>query len=1107
MIHSSYRLESRSTLTWLAVLVFMLIAVATLPMTELSRGIASYLPLHVALEVLSIVMGGMIFAIVWSTQSYVTAGRLLLIGVSALGVSLLDMLHALSYTGMPALVTPSSPDKAIHFWLAARLLMAIALLLCAWVPHRLDPWLNRRSRYVWLGLVLLVVALLTIWLLYFPDSLPSAFIDGKGLTDFKVGAEYALIALYLLAGTGFYRHASHQCVLSAANLAAASVVFAMGEYLLTLYGDVTDVYNLLGHVYKIIGFGFLYRGLFLRLVQQPFQQLKQAQASLQLTIDTLPDKLIEVSRDGTILQVFSEYDKDIVDPKIFHEGINARDVLPGPVARRCMQALRLAESTGSARNVSIEIIGDEQHRYFDLSISRKPQPAGIDATFLVLARETTEQVLQQQRLKTEARANALLLELEQRKQAKGETMYLEMALQGAQSISGSEFAFIHLITHDSNQIPAVISSRSSQGFEHLPEIWEPVVGSRQAVLVNDPKAVAVRISSTHSQVLWRFVSVPVIEAGRVCMVLSVGNKERAYTATDVDVLQRLADSFWRRIKLRRQDAVITRLSTALGQSPYPVLITDTQSRVEYVNEAFTRVSGYEPYEVIGKTPHVLKSGQTPAETYQDMWSKISRGQTWQGELINRRKDGSIYTEKATIYPVRNSAGEVTNYVAHKEDITPLKETEQRIHQLSHYDQMTGLANREVLEGRLKSLLSHGKEADLPVIVLWLDLDNFKAVNDSLGHDAGNLLLVKISNRLRQELGDQVTLSRVSGDAFVALLPHTDQQTAALLARHLLDVIQRPLRINERQLAISGSIGMSIYPGDSASVTGLLMNAETAMYRVKMEGRNGLRFFAQDMQEHSLRALEIASSLKQADMDKEFHMVYQPQLSLHDNTFVGAEALLRWSHPVWGDVSPGEFIPIAEQSGRILEIGTWVLKHVTQQMKTWRLAGLGHFSVAVNLSALQFVQPDLVKNVIEIVTKAGIASNCIEVELTESVALNNPLAAGRAISALRNAGFLVSIDDFGTGYSSMSYLKRFAVDKLKIDQSFIRDLESDADDQAIVTAIIQMAHSLGMKTIAEGVETEAQQAFLQQKNCDAIQGHRYSKPLPAADFEVFVRSHH
>ena len=1107
MIHSSYRLESRSALNWLVVLGLMLLAAVVLPMPELSRGLASYLPLHTVLEVLSLAVAGMIFAVVWSTQTYSSAGRLMLIGVFALGVSLFDLLHALSYKGMPPLVTPSDPEKAINFWLAARLLMAIGLLLCAWIPHRADEWLNRQSRYLWLGLILLVVGLLTVWFLYFPDTVPRTFIEDQGLTGFKIGFEYVLIALYLLAGVGFYRHAVHQCELSAANLAAASVVFAMGEYFFSLYGNVTDVYNLLGHTYKIIGFGFLYRGLFLRVVQQPFQALKQAQTSLQLTIATLPDKLIEVSRDGTILKIFSDYDRDKADVGLFREGANVRDILPGPMAERCLQAIGLAESTGSTRNVGIEIAGDEQNLYFDLSMSRKPQPDGVDTTFLVLARETTEQVLQQQRLKVEARVNALLLQLEESPLTKDESKYLEMASDGTQSISDSGFAFIHLTPSASNEVVFARSSGSSQGFEYFREIWEPAIDGQQVLVVNDPKQVQATISPTHGQVLLRFVSVPVMEAGRVCLVLSVGNRERSYAGTDVDVLQRLADAFWRGVKLRRQEAVITRLSTALGQSPYPVLITDTRSRIEYVNEAFTRVSGFELHEVIGKTPHILKSGQTSAQTYQDMWSKIRIGQTWQGELINKRKDGSIYTEKAMIYPVRNSAGEVTNYVAHKEDITLQRETEQRIHQLSNYDQMTGLANREVLEERLKHFIRRSKEAELPVTVLWLDLDNFKAINDSLGHDAGNLLLIKISNRLRQELGEQVTLSRVSGDGFVALLPHTDQQTAALLARHLLDVIQRPLRLNERQLAVSGSIGMSIYPGDSDSVTGLMMNAETAMYRVKMEGRNGLRFFSHDMQQHSLRALEIASALKQADMDKEFHMVYQPQLSLHDSSFIGAEALLRWSHPVWGNVSPGEFIPIAEQSGRILEIGSWVLKHVTQQMRAWREAGLGHFSVAVNLSALQFVQPDLVKNVIEIVAKAGIPSSCIEVELTESVALNNPLAAGQAISALRNAGFLVSIDDFGTGYSSMSYLKRFAVDKLKIDQSFIRDLERDDDDQAIVMAIVQMAHSLGMKTIAEGVETEGQLAILKQKNCDEIQGYYYSRPLLENDFEAFVRSHH
>jgi len=1105
-------------LTWIGTLAVVLVLLLLLPAPEMSRGLASYVPLHTILEVLAISVGAMIFAVSWSTQSYARAARLAILGVFVLGVSILDLLHALSYQGMPDFVTPSDSEKAINFWLAARFMLALGLLLVAWVPHSADAWLGRQSRYLWLGLITPVLVVVSVLLLFFPQYLPRTFIEGSGLTDFKLYFEYVLVVLYLLAAVGFYRHAGHGCHLSAANLAAASVIFAMSEYLLTLYADVTDVFNLMGHIFKIAGFAFLYRGVFVRLVQQPFQELEQARSSLELTIDTLPDQLIEVDRDGTLQKVHSG---EGAGPhfKRFTKGLKLQDLLPDDQVQRVLDALKFAQAAGGARNIRIELPTEDAVRHLDLSISRKPHPDGAAPSFLVLVRDMTEAVEQQQRLALEARVNALLLGLEEHESINNEQTYLQMATEGVLNISASQFAFIHLLDRQEQVVQTITSATSltgsadskgmagedgSMGFETLNELWQPVLASHAVCVVNSPTEVAGRLTPTHGLVVERFVAVPVFDAGRIRMVLSVGNRKVRYEQVDIEVLQRVAEFVWRGVRLHRQEQVISRLSTALGQSPYPVLITDTQSRIEYVNRAFTKISGYESWEVIGKTPHVLKSGETPPSVYQEMWEKLSQGLTWQGELINQRKDGSTYTEKAMIYPVRNNAGVVTNYVAHKEDITLQRENEERIHQLSNYDQITGLANREVLEERLKQFITRPSEMDLPLTVLWLDLDNFKAVNDSLGHDAGNLLLVKVSNRLRKEFGDQVTLSRVAGDGFVALLPHTDQQTAALLARHLLDVLQQPIRLHSRQLAVSASIGMSIYPGDSDSVTGLMMNAETAMYRVKMEGRNGLRFFSQDMQEHSLRALEIASSLKQADMDREFHMVFQPQMSIADGRFVGAEALLRWTHPVWGNVSPGEFIPIAEQSGRILEIGTWVLRHVAHQMRQWRDAGLGDFSVAVNLSALQFVQTDMVKNIIETVARAGIPSHCIEVELTESVALNNPIAAGQAISALRNAGFLVSIDDFGTGYSSMSYLKRFAVDKLKIDQSFVRELGMDADDRAIVSAIVQMAHSLGMKTIAEGVETEQQLAILKEKACDEIQGYLYSKPLPADVFEQFLR---
>ncbi|MCW9029284.1 MAG: GGDEF domain-containing phosphodiesterase, partial [Kangiella sp.] len=324
------------------------------------------------------------------------------------------------------------------------------------------------------------------------------------------------------------------------------------------------------------------------------------------------------------------------------------------------------------------------------------------------------------------------------------------------------------------------------------------------------------------------------------------------------------------------------------------------------------------------------------------------------------------------------------------------------------------------------------------------------------------------------------------------------------AKNILEVVQRKIKFNSHIFSVSASIGLAISPNDGKSADKLIICAETAMYRAKHDGRNTFRFFAQEMQEHSLRSLQLSAALKEALTNNQFHLVYQPQMNLDDNSMVGAEALLRWEHPEWGAISPGEFIPLAEQNGMIVQIGDWVIKQVAQQQKEWLAKGFSAFTVAVNISALQFHQPDLVDKITNLVHNSGVTPRNIEIELTEAVALKDPEAAGKTIDALSHAGFKVSIDDFGTGYSSMSYLKRFAVNKLKIDQSFIKDIVADIDDQAIVTAIIQMAHSLHKTTIAEGVETQEQLELLRNKGCEEIQGYWYSRPLTAQQFETFLQ---
>jgi diguanylate cyclase (GGDEF)-like protein/PAS domain S-box-containing protein len=554
---------------------------------------------------------------------------------------------------------------------------------------------------------------------------------------------------------------------------------------------------------------------------------------------------------------------------------------------------------------------------------------------------------------------------------------------------------------------------------------------------------------------------------------------------------------------KAQTATIEKLSAAVAQNPYPVVITDLEARIEYANPACCRSTGYRLEELLGQNPRLLHSGKTPASVYRAMWERLVAGQPWQGELTNRRKDGSDYIEQVLIYPVRNSAGEVVNYLAHKEDVTEKKAAAERIRQLSHFDQLTGLPNRAQLQERFTQALERVRQNGQALTLMTIDLDHFKVVNDALGTASGDLLLRELAQRLQAQLRDQDTVSRQSGDAFLVLLPDTNQHQAATMATRLLHALQQPLTLANQELIVGASIGVALFPNDGDNLESLQMAAESAMYQVKQDGRNAFRFYAPDMQRHTARTLALGNALKQALARDELHLVYQPQCRLGDGRVVGAEALLRWNNPQWGAVSPAEFVPMAEENGLIVPIGDWVLRSATQQLRRWQDTGRTDLTVAVNLSAIQFAQAWLAEHVTRIAAEAGVPPHSLELELTEAVALKHPEAARQTMAALSAAGFRLSIDDFGTGYSSMSYLKRFAVDKLKIDQSFVRELTVDRDDQAIVTAIVQMAHSLGMTTIAEGVETEAQRDFLRERGCDELQGYLFSRPLAPADFEAFL----
>lgn len=586
--------------------------------------------------------------------------------------------------------------------------------------------------------------------------------------------------------------------------------------------------------------------------------------------------------------------------------------------------------------------------------------------------------------------------------------------------------------------------------------------------------------------------------------LSIAAKGRVPSSSDAEPPRFIALA--RNITARKEAELKYQLAAQFfAGSSEGFVITDAEQRIIQVNPAFTAITGYAEAEVIGQTPRILSSGRHDPAFYDAMWREIDLKGHWEGEVRNRRHNGEEYPQWLSISRLQDTDGHATHYIAIFSDISRRLEQEARIRDLAYYDGLTGLANRSLLRERVEHDLSMARRHDTPLSLLFIDLDHFKHVNDSLGHQVGDQLLIEVAHRISGLVREQDTVARLGGDEFVAVLPETDTSGAAHAAMVILKALSQPYVLGPHELTVTPSIGIAVFPDDGADFETLYRCADTAMYRAKQEGRNRHAFFTREMQALAMRRLQLENALRRAIDRRELSLHYQPQIALEDGSLVGAEALLRWTHPELGSISPAEFIPIAEHTGQIIALGEWVLREACGQMQQWREAGLPPLVVAVNLSAAQFRQPDLVHQVEQVLTTFDLPAHHLELELTESTAMHDPQAAIATVDALRALGVHLSLDDFGTGYSSLNHLKRFRIGKLKIDQSFIRDLPSDTEDAGIVETIIQMARSLGLMTIAEGVETEAQRDFLQRRGCDQMQGYLLARPLPAKDFESWWRA--
>jgi len=555
---------------------------------------------------------------------------------------------------------------------------------------------------------------------------------------------------------------------------------------------------------------------------------------------------------------------------------------------------------------------------------------------------------------------------------------------------------------------------------------------------------------------------------------------------------------------RQQEAQRRIAEQVFEQSREGIVVTDAKRQIVMVNAAFSAITGYSEAEVLGRNPHMLSSGRHDRSFYRRIWRDIHARGVWQGELWNRRRDGQDFLEWLTIKVLRDATGAVTHYTGTFTDLTDQRAAQERIDWLSHFDPLTRLPNRDLLADRCDHDINVAKRDGKSVAMLALNLDRFRQINETLGFSIGNRILKKFSARLARAVRDKDTVARLQGDEFVVVLPSESPEGASALAHRLLTILAEPYGVADTEARTGTSIGIAMYPSDGTDFEALFKAARVAMYQCKAEGGQQHRFFSAELFEATIAKQALVSALRKAIDNKQLRLHYQPFVDLRTGRIGGMEALLRWQHPEMGAVSPGTFIPLAEESGHIVAIGIWVLRQACRDINAWQDSGLDVPPVSVNLSPVQFRDPELLNTVRSVLQEHAIAPRQICLELTEGAVMDDAGHSERVLRALKELGVRLSLDDFGTGYSSLSYLKRFPFDKVKIDQSFVRDIHSSTQDAVIAKVVISMSHGLGLRVIAEGVETEAQCKFMQHNACDEIQGFLFSKPVPADQLQALLR---
>ncbi len=607
-----------------------------------------------------------------------------------------------------------------------------------------------------------------------------------------------------------------------------------------------------------------------------------------------------------------------------------------------------------------------------------------------------------------------------------------------------------------------------------------------------------------------FLGVPLIHQGELLgsLYLTKEAGDPDFSEQDEKIVSKLADHMAAVIKKAVMYEELKLGASIFDNSIEGITITDTNGTIVKVNKAFSAITGYRCEDVVGKNPRLLKSNRHDSAFYKSMWDAILQNGKWEGEIWNRRKNGETYPEWLSISAIQNFNGETEHYVAVFHDISEVKKSHEKLEYQAHHDALTGLPNRQLFHDRLSMALSRAIRHDIKLAVLFLDLDNFKIVNDTLGHRTGDLLLQGVAERLSKICREEDTVARLGGDEFIILMSDLNDpvENAARLARRIIEDLNRPFQLSENEYATNVSIGVTFFPEDGDSAEDLIKFADMAMYKAKNEGKNQFALFTDEMNQNMLSRVSLESDLRQAIKRNEFELYYQPKVNIDTGFLSGAEALIRWNRNGTGLVPPDEFIPIAEETGAISEIGTWVLYRACEQTQAWRNSGYGDLSVAVNLSPKQILNDPIQSIVEEVLSATGLPPESLTLEITENIMVFDVEKTIATMERISEIGVHWSMDDFGTGYSSIRYLQRLPLNEMKIDRSFVKDIPENEASSKIVLSTVALASSFGLKVVAEGVENDSHLKFLSACRCNEAQGYLFSKPLPPEAFEHYLEQY-